>query len=100
VRSVTKRLAIIGGVLSAIVFIATLVRPADASGWPPLIVAAANAAVAFIWVWLFLPVVAYLGSLVLKAIGMALRWATRPMPRTAHAEKGEEPRSSGDLPVR
>jgi len=76
VRSVTKRLAIIGGVLAAIVFITTLTRPASASDWPPLVVAAANATVAFIWVWVFLPVVAYLGSLVLKAVLIALRRVT------------------------
>ena len=99
-RGVTKRLATIGAVLSAIVFITTLTRPASASDWPPLAAAAANAAVAFIWVWVFLPVVAYLGSLGLKAVGMALRWATRPMSSTSLAEDGEQPRFSGDIPAR
>ena len=96
----TKRLAIIGAVVSAIVFITTLAQPADTSEWPPLVAAATSSAVAFVWVWLFIPVVAYLGSFVLKAVRMALRWATRTMSSTSVAEKVEEPRSSGDIPVR
>ena len=95
----TNRLAIIGAVLSAIVFITTLTRPTGASDWPPLVAATTSAAVAFIWVWVFLPVVAYLGSLGLKGVGMALRWATRTMSSTSLAED-DEPRTPGDIPVR
>jgi hypothetical protein len=76
VRSVTRRLAIIGGVLGAIVFITTVTRPADASEWPPIVAATTSAAVAFIWVWFYLPLVASLGSLVLKAVLVALRRVT------------------------
>jgi hypothetical protein len=56
--------------------------------------------VAYVWIWLFIPVGAYLGSLALKAVRMALRWATRAMSSTSVAEQVEEPRSSGDIPVR
>jgi formate-dependent nitrite reductase membrane component NrfD len=95
----TKRLAVIGSVLSTIVFIATLTRPANSSEWPPLVAAAASAAVAFIWVWLFVPVFAYLGYLVLTPVRMALRQARRTASSPSLANKDEELPSSGDIPA-
>jgi hypothetical protein len=69
----TKRLTIIGSVLSAIVFVTTLVRPNALSEWPPLVQAAAGAAGVFLTVWLFLPLVAYMAYLVLTPVRKAVR---------------------------
>ena len=69
----TRRLTIIGSVLSAIVFVTTLARPNTLSEWPPLVQAAAGAAGVFLTLWLFLPLVAYLGYLVLTPVRKALQ---------------------------
>jgi hypothetical protein len=74
----TKRLAIIGAVLSAIVFVTTLAQPNIQSEWPPLIQAAARAAGVFLVVWLLVPVVAYLGYLVLTPVPKALQRSSGP----------------------
>jgi hypothetical protein len=71
-------LTIIGSVLSAIVFITTLARPNTLSEWPALVQAAAGAAGVFLTVWLFLPLVAYLGYLVLTPVRKALQRSGGP----------------------
>jgi hypothetical protein len=62
-------LAIIGSVLSVIVFVTTLAGPPDTlSLWPPLVQAAARATGAFLTVWLFIPLIAYAAYLVLARL--------------------------------
>lgn len=78
VRTLTRRLAIIGSVLSAIVFVTTLTRPDTLSTWPPLVQAAAGAAGAFLAVWLLIPLMAYLGYLVLTPLRKAYRRSDGP----------------------
>ena len=87
-----------GLVLAAIVFVTKLAGPDRSSEWPPLVDAAASAVVAFIWVWLFIPIVAYVGYLILTLVRIALRPARRPAPSRSLAQ--EERRSSGDISAR
>jgi hypothetical protein len=74
----TRRLAMIGSVLAALVFVTTLARPATTSESPPLVQAAAIAAGAFIAVWLLIPLVAYVAYLILTPVRRALRRSDRP----------------------
>ena len=71
--ALTKRLAIIGSVLSAIVFVTTMARPNALSEWPPLVQAAGGAAGAFFMVWLLAPLIAYLGYLAMASLRKAFR---------------------------
>jgi antibiotic biosynthesis monooxygenase (ABM) superfamily enzyme len=74
----TKRLAIMASVLSAIVFLTTLARPNTLSEWPPIVQAASGAAGVFVMIWFFLPLVAYLAHLVLTPFRKALRRSGAP----------------------
>jgi hypothetical protein len=66
----TTRIAIIGVVLSAIVFVSTVARPNPSSEWPPLLQALANAAGVFLVVWIAFPVIA---SLILGLASLSRR---------------------------
>lgn len=74
----TKRLAIMGSILAAIVFVTTLTRPATSSEWPMIAQAALNAAGAFITVWLVIPLMAYIAYVALTPVRKALRRFARP----------------------
>jgi hypothetical protein len=69
----TPRLAILGLVLAAIVFVQTLTRPPDpAAQWPQLAYAAASAAITFFYIWFVAPLIAWLASILLSRLRRAL----------------------------
>ena len=72
-RPLTRRLAIIGAALGAIIFVTKLGSPDPMSEWPPFVQAATSAAGAFLTVWLLIPLMAYLVYLALAPVRRAFR---------------------------
>ena len=70
----TRRQAIIGGFMAAIVFVSTFAREMSApSQWPPIVSATAAAANVFVLIWFFIPLIAWIGSVVLGRLLRAFR---------------------------
>ena len=72
----TRPLATLALVVSALVFLATLVAPDTGSAWPPPVQALSGGASVVLVIWLFAPWIGWLG----RQVSLALRGALGRQP--------------------